>query len=96
LYLHNTNYRHVLMLFNTFFHFGRSFASSCHSGTCNSLNSGFTRRTSLRSTAASSATSAESSANSKERGFTAKTEQEAGDCNETTHLFKAMRGLIMV
>jgi hypothetical protein len=37
---------------------------SCHSGTCNSLNSGFTRRTSLRSTAASSATSAESSANS--------------------------------
>jgi hypothetical protein len=37
-------------------------ASSCHSGTCNSLNSGLS--TSLRSTAASSATSAESSANS--------------------------------
>jgi hypothetical protein len=52
------------MLFNIFLHFRRSFASSSHSGTCNSLNSGFTRRTSLRSTAASSATSAESSANS--------------------------------
>ena len=60
----NTNYLHVLMLSNIFFHPRRSFASSCHSGTCNSLNSGFTRRTSLRSTAASSATSAESSANS--------------------------------
>ena len=60
----NTNYLHILMLFNIFFHPRRSFASSCHSGTCNSLNSGFTRRTSLRSTAASSATSAESSANS--------------------------------
>jgi hypothetical protein len=32
------------MLFNIFLHFRRSFASSCHSGTCNSLNSGFTRR----------------------------------------------------
>ena len=59
-----TNYLRILMLFNIFLHFRRSFASSCHSGTCNSLNSGFTRRTSLRSTAASSATSAESSANS--------------------------------
>ena len=58
------NYLHILMLFNISLHFGRSFASSCHSGTCNSLNSGFTRRTSLHSTAASSATSAVSSANS--------------------------------
>jgi hypothetical protein len=52
------------MLFNMFLHPGLSFASSCHSGTCNSLNSGFTRRTSLRSTASSSATSAASSVNS--------------------------------
>jgi hypothetical protein len=59
-----TNYLRVLVLFNIFFHFRRSFASSCHSGTCNSLNSGFTRRTSLRCTAASSATSAESCVNS--------------------------------
>jgi hypothetical protein len=35
------------MLFNTFLHFCRSFASSCHSGTCSSLNSGLTCRTSL-------------------------------------------------
>ena len=32
------------MLFNIFLHFRRSFASSCHSGTCNSLNSGFKKK----------------------------------------------------
>jgi hypothetical protein len=36
-----------MMLFNIFLHFRRSFASSCHSGTRNSLNSGFTRRTTV-------------------------------------------------
>jgi hypothetical protein len=38
------------MLFDIFLHFRRSYASSCHSGsgTCNSLNSSLTRRTSLR------------------------------------------------
>jgi hypothetical protein len=42
------------MLFNIFLHFRRSFASSCHSGTCNSLNSGFTQaRCPARVTAAS-------------------------------------------
>jgi hypothetical protein len=35
-----TNYLRILMRFNIFLHFRRSFASSCHSGTCNSLNSG--------------------------------------------------------
>jgi hypothetical protein len=46
------------MLFNIFLHFRRSTASSYHSGICSSLNSGLTRRTSLRSTAASATTEA--------------------------------------
>jgi hypothetical protein len=49
---------------STFLHFRRSTASSCHSGTCSSLNGGLTRRTSLRSTAASATTEAVSSLNS--------------------------------